>query len=65
MKRTYTITIVLSDADLYYLRKLYGKRKSTKPQTLVNIAARRAVAESAKQELNKTGYAPVEEKVHE
>ena len=61
MKQTYTINIVLSDSDLYYLRKLYGKRKLTKPQTLVTIAIRRAVVESAKAELAATGYAPVEE----
>lgn len=57
----HTIILTVSDSDIYYLRKLYGKRVTTKPATLVTIAIKRAVAESAKAELAKTGYAPVEE----
>lgn len=57
----HTVTLTLSDSDIYFLRLLYGKRKTTKPATLVNIAVRRAVAESAKAELAKTGYAPIDD----
>jgi ribosomal protein S19E (S16A) len=61
MKQTYTIDLTLSNSDLYYLRQLYGKNKNTGVKRLVDIAIARAVAESALKELNKTGYAPVEE----
>lgn len=57
----HTIILTVSDSDIYYLRALYGKRKNTRPATLVSMAIRRAVAESAEAELAKTGYAPVEE----
>lgn len=62
MKRKHTIEIALSNADLYYLRKAYGKRSDTSAQTLVNIAVRRAVAEAAKQELAALGLDMSEEK---
>jgi hypothetical protein len=58
----HTVTVTLSDSDIYYLRKLYDKDGRTKAATLALIAIKRAVAESAKQELAETGYAPVEEK---
>lgn len=61
MKQKYTINIVLSDADIHFLRKLYGKNKKTGADRLVTIAVERAVAEAAKQELTETGYAPVDE----
>jgi ribosomal protein S19E (S16A) len=61
MKQTYTISIVLSDAQIWHLRKLYGKNKNTGVKRLADIAIKRAVAESAKAELTKTGYAPVED----
>ena len=43
------------------LRKLFGKNKNTGVARLVTIAAKRAVAEAAQQELAETKYAPVEE----
>ena len=61
MKQTYTIDIVLSDAEIYFLRKLFGKNKNTGAARLVTIAVKRAVAEAAMQELARTGYAPIEE----
>ncbi len=60
MKQTYTIDIVLSDAEIHYLRKLFGENKNTGVARLVAIAVKRAVAEEARQELVETGYAPVE-----
>ena len=59
MKQTYAIDIALSDSDLYFLRKLYGKNKNTGVARLVRIAIKRAVAESAARDLAETGYAPM------
>lgn len=61
MKQTYAIDIVLSDAEIYSLRKLFGKNKNTGAARLVTIAVKRAVAEAAMQELASTGYAATDE----
>ncbi len=61
MKQKYAIDIVLTDADLYFLRKLFGKNKNTGAARLVTIAVKRAVAEAAMQELSETGYASEED----
>lgn len=61
MKQKYTIDIVLSDAEIYFLRRLFGKNANTGVARLVTIAVKRSVAESARQELAETGYAPVGE----
>lgn len=61
MRQKYTIDIVLDDADVYFLRQLFGKNKNTGVRRLVTIAVKRAVVEAATKELAETGYAPVED----
>lgn len=51
MKQKYTIQIALDDGELWLLRRLYGKRATTKVGTLVTIAVKRAIVEAATREL--------------